>query len=137
MDHDVAMPALLCHKDSAQDMKGYFGVFLWVFMTQGRQLQILSVLETKQSGKPGSPSPPRPTYGVLSLQREEEAGSEAINLLYAGHPGRVVDVVLQVAVAVGDDVVEAGEHQPGPVETIQQAIYHTVTASGDHQGWIF
>ena len=57
---------------------------------------------------------------MLSLQREEEAGSEAINLLYAGHPGRVVDVVLQVAVAVGDDVVEAGEHQPGPVETISR-----------------
>ena len=74
-----------------------------------------------------SPRPP-PTYGVLSLQREEEAGREAINLLYAGHPGRVVDVVLQVAVAVGDDVVQAGEHQPGTVETSRQ--YFTVVAGG-------
>ena len=65
---------------------------------------------------------------MLSLQREEEAGSEAINLLYAGHPGRVVDVVLQVAVAVGDDVVQTGEYQPGPVETSRQ--YFTVVAAG-------
>ena len=54
---------------------------------------------------------------MLSLQGEEEAGSEAIDLLYAGHPGGVVDVVVQVAVTVGDDVVQAGEYQPGPVET--------------------
>ena len=72
---------------------------------------------------------------MLSLQREEEAGSEAINLLYAGHPGRVVDVVLQVAVAVGDDVVQASEHQPRPVETRRQyktsLMLLVVTVGGD------
>ena len=57
------------------------------------------------------------TYGVLCLQGEEEASSKAVNLLYAGDPVRAVDVLLQVPVAVGDDVVQAGEHQPRPVET--------------------
>ena len=59
---------------------------------------------------------------MLSLQGEEEAGRESIDLLYAGHPGGVVDVVVQVAVTVGDDVVQAGEYQPGPVETSEAAI---------------
>ena len=67
---------------------------------------------------------------MLGLQGEQEAGSEAINLLYAGNPGRVVDVVLQVAVGVGDDVVQAGEHQPRAVETSRKSNIGWLVVTG-------